>query len=231
MFSSHEFFFSLLVIYFLGLLRGSSVLCVMREEWGGVRRGECVRQIMHLHHVYKAHCVGEVFSVAYTGLEVWVYTALFAVLSFGIFWACIVCTLVNQCYCCAVIFHLPLLTLLSAHQSICCQSARSCRSYLFAVGMLELWCLSAAVNPSPIAPQQITFILPVKPVMYHGYALGSKISICASSVFSSDPLCALLLTCLRVSRGTGLCIYLAGITFIFHSAVLIGNGMRWGLEL
>lgn len=106
----------------------------------------------------------------------------------------VVCTLVNQCYCCAVIFHLPLLTLLSAHQSVCCQSAQSGRSYLFAVGILELRCLSAAVNPSPIAPQQITFILPVKPVMYHSCALGSKISICASSVFSSDPLCVVLLT-------------------------------------
>lgn len=101
--------------------------------------------------------VSRAFSVPYTVLWAWVHSALFAVFSFGVFKACIVCTLVNHCvtivlFCAASPFYLY--NSFAAHQSICCQSAVSGWSYLFAVRTFELWWVSASVSLTPIAPQQ-----------------------------------------------------------------------------
>lgn len=101
-------------------------------------------------------------SVPCTVVSVWVYTALFAVLSSGIFRARIVCILVNQSVTCTT----------SDSQTLKAVQCQSAWSYVFAV---ELYCLlqTALFNTTPPPththpnpPQLFTFIFSVKHVRF-----------------------------------------------------------------
>lgn len=113
--------------------------------------------------MYKAHCVGEWRLVcSLYSSSVWVYAAL---LSFGIFWACIGYTLGNHSFTDVLLFFTCWTSVKlsspqkNALQSICCQSAVL---YLFAMGTFVPCCQSVSANHTPITTLQITFPRTVK---------------------------------------------------------------------
>jgi len=141
--------------------------------------------------------VSEAFSVPNTVFSVWVYSALFSVLSCGILGSlhCAQTLITVLPLCCS---YSPTSAIPSSLNNSPSQSIKdSAVSLLYlADRVCLLWgCLSSSVSDSAsltlIAPQQITFICTVTPVMFPCCALDLKIfSPCLIFFFATDSLCS-----------------------------------------